>query len=201
MVAVNGETSGRWYAHRRMLTRMKVDPEGKLVLRDQPRINSKTVDLDALRRLPKNTLGFAYTRFLDVNKVTPDSRLPVRFVDDPELAYVMQRYRETHDLVHTVLGMRTNMQGEVAVKWVEGIQTGLPMCLGGALLAPLRYNPRQRENYVTRYLEWALKNGFKSRFLLAAYFEKRWDQDLDEFRREFRIDPLPNIAATQKKQK
>ena len=31
-------------------------------------------------------------------KVSADSRLPVAFVDDPELAYVMQRYRETHDV-------------------------------------------------------------------------------------------------------
>lgn len=43
--------------------------------------------------------------------VSPDTRLPVRFVDDADLAYVMQRYRETHDLVHTILGCPTNMLG------------------------------------------------------------------------------------------
>lgn len=46
--------------------------------------------------------------------VSPDTRLPVRFVDDADLAYVMQRYRETHDLVHTLLGCPTNMLGIVA---------------------------------------------------------------------------------------
>ena len=74
--------------------------------------------------------------------MSPDTRLPVRFVDDPELAYVMQRYREVHDLMHTVLGMNTKLVGEVAVKWVEGLQTGLPMCLGGALMAPIRFRPK-----------------------------------------------------------
>lgn len=44
--------------------------------------------------------------------VTPDSRADVKFVDDEELAYVMQRYREVHDLLHTLLGMPTNMLGE-----------------------------------------------------------------------------------------
>jgi ubiquinone biosynthesis protein Coq4 len=34
-------------------------------------------------------------------------------MEDPQLAYVMTRYRETHDLVHTVLGMPTNMLGEL----------------------------------------------------------------------------------------
>lgn len=35
----------------------------------------------------------------------------VRFVDDFELAYVIQRYREIHDLVHTLLDMPINMLG------------------------------------------------------------------------------------------
>lgn len=49
----------------------------------------------------------------------------------------MTRYRETHDLVHTVLDMPTNMLGEIAVKWIEAINIGLPMCYGGK--RPLKY--------------------------------------------------------------
>jgi ubiquinone biosynthesis protein Coq4 len=56
------------------------------------------------------------TVYLYFQKVTPDSRLPVQFVDDIELAYVMQRYREAHDLFHTVLGMPTNMLGNNHLK-------------------------------------------------------------------------------------
>lgn len=48
-----------------------------------------------------------------LQNVTPDTRADVKFVDDEELAYVMQRYREVHDLVHTILGMPTNMLGEL----------------------------------------------------------------------------------------
>lgn len=32
--------------------------------------------------------------------------------------------------------------GEVAVKWVEGLQTGLPMCVGGAVFGPIRLKPK-----------------------------------------------------------
>lgn len=32
--------------------------------------------------------------------------------------------------------------GEVAVKWFEAAQTGLPMCALGAVLGPLRLNTR-----------------------------------------------------------
>lgn len=74
--------------------------------------------------------------------VTPDSRQPVQFLDDPQLAYVMTRYRESHDLVHTVLGMPTTMLGEVAVKWFEALNTGLPMCYGGAVFGAMRLRPK-----------------------------------------------------------
>lgn len=54
-----------------------------------------------------------YISFFFLQKVTPDTRADVKFIDDEELAYVMQRYREVHDLVHTILGMPTNMLGEL----------------------------------------------------------------------------------------
>lgn len=68
---------------------------------------------------PQNSLilsfCFVFTRgfpFLLCQHVTPDSRADVKYVDNEELAYVMQRYREVHDLLHTLLGMPTNMLGE-----------------------------------------------------------------------------------------
>lgn len=63
-------------------------------------------------------------------------------MDDPELKYVMLRYRQVHDLFHSILGMPPHMLGEVAVKWVEALQTGLPMCALGALFGPLRLGPK-----------------------------------------------------------
>lgn len=93
------------------------------------------------------TLLITLVSFLFQN-VTPDTRQPVHFVDNVELAYVIQRYREIHDLTHTLLGMPTNMLGEVAVKWVEAIQTGLPMCVAGAVLGPLRFKPKYVETFL-----------------------------------------------------
>lgn len=87
--------------------------EARRILTQKPRINSRTIDLEYLAKLPEGTLGWAYVQFLRINNVTPDSRLPVRFIEDPELAYVMQRYREVHDLVHTVTGQPTNMLGNL----------------------------------------------------------------------------------------
>ncbi|XP_076054367.1 coenzyme Q4 [Oratosquilla oratoria] len=192
MVAVLGETAS-FAVLPRLYQRMKDDPEGQEVLLEKPRINSKTINLQALSELPEGSLGHAYVKFLKDNKVTPDSRLPVQFVDNRDFAYVMQRYRECHDLFHTLLGMPTNMLGEVAVKWVEGLQTGLPMCIGGAIFGPLRFKPKQRQKYIDVYLPWAVQVGRKSKLLMNIYYEKRWEQSLDELRLELNIDHPPDI--------
>ncbi|XP_022253599.1 ubiquinone biosynthesis protein COQ4 homolog, mitochondrial-like [Limulus polyphemus] len=198
MVAVMGETTGMM-ALPQIKQKMEADSEGQDILRERPRINSKTVNIEKLKKFPQDTLGHAYYRFLTENGVSPDSRLPVQFVDDRNLAYVMQRYREVHDLVHTILGMPTNMQGEVAVKWVEAIQTGLPMCVGAAVFGPIRFKKGQRQQYTSTYLPWAIRCGFKSKFLMNIYFERRWEQPLDELRTEFNIEAPPSIPKTLKK--
>ena len=125
------------------------------------------------------------------HKISPDSRAPVKFVDNADLAYVMMRYREVHDLIHALLEMPTDMVGEVAVKWVEALQFGLPMCAGGAIVGPLRFSrPSQYERY-NAIRPWAIKTGTKARFILNVYYEQRWEQEISDLRKEMRIDPVP----------
>jgi len=192
MIATMGETTGT-QALKYMRDKMMITPEGTEILQLQPQINSSTVDIEKLKDMPENTLGFAYSKFLDYNNVTPDSRGSVQFIDDVQLAYVMQRYREVHDLFHTVLGMPTNMLGEVTVKWIEAFQTKLPMTLGGGLFGAIRLKPKQREQYVKYYLPWAIQTGLKSKFMLSIYFEKRWEQPMEELHKELNITPLEII--------
>ncbi|XP_004530790.1 ubiquinone biosynthesis protein COQ4 homolog, mitochondrial [Ceratitis capitata] len=189
MIAALGETTGE-ATLQNILQTMQASEEGQRILTQKPRINTQTVNLKRLRSLAENTLGHVYVQFLDDNKVTPDSRMEVRFIHDPMLAYVMTRYRECHDLVHTVLGMPTNMLGEVAVKWVEALNNGLPMCYGGAIFGAIRLRPKQRKEYTTHYLPWALKNGREMKPLMAVYWEERWEQNLDELRKELNITTL-----------
>ncbi|VEL08433.1 unnamed protein product [Protopolystoma xenopodis] len=60
----------------------------------------------------------------------------------------MLRYREIHDLVHTLLEQPTDLLGEVVVKWVEGLQTQLPMCLTGGFFGALRLGSRHWEDNI-----------------------------------------------------
>lgn len=79
MVAALGETTAGSTLPRLRDT-MLDSAEGRRILKDRPRISSKTLDLQRLKALPDGTFGREYTRWLEVCKVTPDSREPVRFL-------------------------------------------------------------------------------------------------------------------------
>ena len=104
----------------------------------------------------------------------------------------LERYRETHDLVHAVLNMPTDMVGETLVKWVEALQTGLPMCIGGAVLGPGRFSRNAQFIRFRKLRPWAIQVGQSSDFLLNVYFEQRWEQDIDDLRDELKIPPVPS---------
>ncbi|KAF7260730.1 hypothetical protein EG68_02237 [Paragonimus skrjabini miyazakii] len=197
LISTFGETSG-YFALKKMRAKMLADPIGYRILTECPRIRTHTVDLEYLNTLPDNTFGKAYSTFLRQYSYSPDERDLVRFVDDPDLSYVMQRYREIHDLVHTLLEQPTDMLGEVVVKWIEGIQNGLPMCLTGGLFGSLRLAPIQTQNYLKTHLDYALRVGFEGNFLMNVYFEEHWEQPMDEFRTSLNIPPPPARTITKK---
>lgn len=116
----------------------------------------------------------------------------MHFVDDAELAYVIQRYREVHDFVHTLVGLPINIMGEVAVKWIEAIQTNLPMCWLAAIFGPLQLKNHEIDSYTKKILPWAIECGHKAKPLLFVYYEKRWEQNIDDLRRDLNIPPLPS---------
>ena len=45
-------------------------------------------------------------------------------------------------IIQLSLNLLVCITGEIVVKWVEGIQTGLPMCVTGAMFAPVRLQPK-----------------------------------------------------------
>jgi len=173
---------------------MLSDPEGRRILSDRPRINSSTVDMAWLATLPDNTFGRTYVRWLERCGVTPDTREPVHYVDDPELAYVMQRYRDCHDFYHTICSLPVSVTYEVALKFFEFANLGLPVAGLSAMFGPLRLNATQQKRLITEYVPWALRCGSTSKNLIGVYWEERWEMDVDELKKELGIwDPPPAI--------
>ena len=72
--------------------------------------------------MPTGTFGHAYAQFMGSRNFQADDRPPVRFLEDPELAFVAARAREVHDFWHVLFGCHTNVFGELALKAVEFVQ-------------------------------------------------------------------------------
>ncbi|TFK27457.1 ubiquinone biosynthesis protein COQ4, mitochondrial [Coprinopsis marcescibilis] len=186
MVAALGETTAgptvSW-----LRDHMLASTEGRQILKERPRINTSTVDMDKLAQLPDGTFGKAYITWLERCGVTPDTREPVHYIDDPELAYVMQRYRECHDFYHCICNMPVNVESELAIKYFEFANLGLPMTGLAALFGPLRLTGPKRERLFSEAVPWALKCGSSARSLITVYWEKRWEQNIEDMKKELGI--------------
>ncbi|CAE6427261.1 unnamed protein product [Rhizoctonia solani] len=224
MVAALGETTAG-SALPRLRDQMLASSEGRAILKDRPRVNTNTVDMVALAKMPVGSWGHTYVTWLDRCGVTPDTREPVHYIDDPELAYVMTRYRECHDFYHAVCDLSVSVPSELALKVFELANFGLPSTALSALSGlsaffpslpspttlayklsrPIRFlnpydkpptepkrplgrlTPHQRDRFVREFAPWAFRCGASARPLITVYWEKRWDQPIDDLKRELGI--------------
>ncbi|KAI8902757.1 ubiquinone biosynthesis protein COQ4 [Globomyces pollinis-pini] len=190
MVAALGETTGLSAIHQ-MRRKMRLDTAGRKILRIKPIINSSTIDYSALAALPKNTFGYHYQKFMQDHNITSDSRSDVKYIGDPELAYVMLRYRQIHDFWHTLVDLPIATEAEIALKYFEFFQTGLPMNALSALVGPLRLSPSERERLMNVYIPWAIQCGQSSKFLMNVMYEDLFEMDIEKVRNDLGIIPAP----------
>ena len=198
MIAALGEATAQPFFIRRLRDRMLADPTGRRILRDRPRISSKTMSLEQLRKLPESSVGRTYAAWLDREGVTPDTREQVRYIDNEEEAYVMQRYRECHDFYHALTGLPVFVEGEVGLKAFEFANTGLPMT-GLSLAAIVRLKPAERRRMFETYLPWAFANGWKARDVINVYWEEELETDVGELRARLGIERPPDLRETRKR--
>ena len=170
---------------------------GRRILRDRPRLSSKTLSIEKLQSLPPNTLGYAYYKWLEREGVSPDTRASVRYIDDEECAYVMQRYRESHDFYHALTGLPTMREGEVALKAFEFANTGLPMT-GLSVFSLFTLKPNERKRFWETFGPWALRNGLNADDVINVYWEEELETDVDELRQRLSIEKPPDIRDIRK---
>lgn len=197
MVAALGEATAQPHFITRLRNAMLSDPTGRRILRDRPRITSKTMPLTHLRTLPASSVGRTYATWLDREGVTPDTRDSVRYIDDPEEAYVMQRYRESHDFYHALTGLPVFAEGEIALKAFEFANTALPMT-ALSLVAVARLKPAARKRFYRTYLPWALSNGLKAKDIINIYWEEVLEMDVADLRTQLGIEQPPDLREARR---
>ncbi|KAK1758538.1 coenzyme Q biosynthesis protein Coq4 [Echria macrotheca] len=200
LIAAFAEATATPYFIHRLRDAMLASPTGRRILRDRPRITSTTLNLPYLRSLPSGTVGHTYIAWLDREGVSPDTRSAVRYIDDEECAYVMQRYRECHDFYHALTGLPVVREGEVALKAFEFANTLLPMT-GLSVFAAATLKPSERARFVDTYLPWAVRNGLRSKEVINVYWEEELERDVHDLRRELGVEPPPDLREIRRKER
>lgn len=197
LVADFGEATAQPYFIYKLRDRMLMNPTGRRILRDRPRLTSTSLDIPRLRSLPPNTVGYNYAAWLDAEGVTPDTRAQVRYIDDEECAYVMQRYRECHDFYHALVGLPVFREGEVALKAFEFANTGLPMT-GLAVFSALSLKKGEWRRFLDIYGPWAARNGARADDVINVYWEEELETDINELRTRLGIEKPPDLRTMRK---
>lgn len=96
----------------------------------------------------------------------------------------MLRYRQTHDLYHTLYSLPTSLPHELTLKVIELSNMSLPVAGLSSIFGPLRLKAARRAVWRQDWLQWALDVGRETRELASIYWEKRWEQGVGELRRE-----------------
>lgn len=192
MISLLGETTGR-RALINIRDKMRQTEEGQRILRERPRIRTSEESFKTLNECAEGTFGAEYLRYIGDHAFSPDERHEVQFIDDPELAYVMTRYREVHDFWHVLADLPPSVVGETALKYLECLQTGLPVAALSALVAPMRLSEEEKELFYRIYVPWAVETGKDSVHLMSVPYEDLFNTPIDEVRQKLRFGKAPRM--------
>jgi ubiquinone biosynthesis protein COQ4 len=186
-----GELTGQ-PRFRRLLAELAGSPEGQRLLAERPELVSERVDHARLRRLPATSLGGAYVRHLDDNGLVADASFTAtELVDDPDIAYLMRRVRQSHDVWHTLLGLGIAGHEEVLIHCFTYAQLRQPVSALIVLLGSMKHLVLERRWAALRHstLE-AYRAGRAAAPLLTVFWEDLWEQPLERVRAIYGIHPL-----------
>lgn len=180
-------------AFAKVLKQLRSSPEGRELLETRPELNRDQVDLDALRKLPRTTLGGAYMAHLDDNGLSADTQAALtHHVDDPDIAYLVRRFRQTHDLWHPLISLGVTPHEEVLVHAFSYGQLHLPLSLLVLLFGGLKHGLLERRWGILRHtMPDTYAAGRRAESLIGVHWEKLWDVPVEELRQRYRITPTP----------
>jgi ubiquinone biosynthesis protein COQ4 len=171
----------------------EIDDEARALFADRPTLAD--VDLDALRARDASTLGGAFARFLERHRLDYQlTRQPTPYTHDPDRAWLLHRLRQSHDLWHVLFGVGTRGHEEVLIHAFSLGQTGVPTSMMIVALGGLKHMVLERRWQALRSLRRAYHIGRQARPLLAVYWERHWDEPLEEIRTRYRVEPLSSAT-------
>lgn len=176
----------------RLIDELRASSLGKKALADRPRLGR--VDQDALAKMPAGTLGRAYADFMSARGLRHEDLVLVE--GDGEFDFLRNHLRETHDLWHVATGFDTDVAGELGVQafYLAQFNGPLPVMLiaigmVNALFRDMDDAPRRMAAMARG---WVL--GRRAQQLFGVRWAERWEQPVEELRRELSLD-LADVDA------
>jgi ubiquinone biosynthesis protein COQ4 len=185
----------------RLSARMARHETGRRLLRERPDLIQRLTDRAALEALPEHSLGRAYLRFLDSEGISVEGLYQASLDGrshaelSPELAFVRDRLRDTHDLWHTVTGYRGDIVGEASLLAFSFAQVHNP---GVGLIAAVAL-VRGPENEMRRQIVRGFARGLRARWLPAVEWESLLARPLEEVRALLRVGAPPSYRPLRAK--
>ena len=174
--------------------RFRSDPDGRRLLDERPDLRSTLADREALAELPEGSFGRGYLHFTARYRFDAAAfeqghdlaGMADRLGWDDDLAYVVARGLQLHDLWHTLGGYGPDWAGEAGVLAFTHAQ--VPAAGIGVLAGILWAIPggAQRKDW-SRYLAQARRRGREADNLLVAPYEELLPLPVDEVRDRLRI--------------
>ncbi len=148
-----------------------------------------------LAKLPEQTLGGAYGRFMLAHGLQPDFYENV--APRHKMHFLRLRLRQTHDIWHVLSGFGTDEFGEVGLQGLYFAQVTngqSALILTGAILKSIIHGRFQDlKLFIASFCE-GFSMGQKSRNLLGVLWETHWRDDLASLRRASGIQAVGCVS-------
>jgi len=153
-------------------------------------------DVDALARMPADTLGGAYGAHMKANGLRPD------FYEDVKprhrMHYLRLRIRQTHDVWHVLTGFGTDEFGEVGLQafYFAQFTNGVSALVGACamLKSVLRGRFGELERHIDAFCQGYML-GKRAQPMVAVKWEELWSEKLEVLRRRYGIE-TPRVRGT-----
>lgn len=179
--------------------RIRKTDAGRSLLAEQPQLLPLLMDRQALRRLPANSLGHAYLRFVESENITPDGLISASETGGPiadlepqlleELEYLGTRLRDAHDLWHAVTGYRGDLIGEASLMCFTFVQTRNP---GAGLMSLAALLFKAGELDARPYMLQGLWRGITAESLVTAPWEEWLGEPVESVREWLGVGAPPD---------
>ena len=141
-------------------------------------------DLAALSKLPVNTLGCEYARFMRENNFVIDWYPPME--EKSALHYARNRMYQTHDILHTITGFGAGSFNEMALQGFYTAQE-IPnattmLTIAASALNLLQDNAPQRNCKFLNYLFAGYQMGKSAEKVIFRNWENDFDRDINALR-------------------